>query len=209
MSVVLKAEKRDSFGTAASRRIKKAGLLPALIYSQDGNNTHLTINAKEFEHQYLKGNILTSVLEIELDNKNLKLIAYKVELDPVSDQPIHVDFYDCSHSKEIKAQPKIVFVDKDRSPGLKKGGFLHTVLRKTSVICNSIDNIPDHLEIDASVLHIGHKVRADAIKLPEGVRLAKKNNFLIASIVGRGKSDENPAAEAAAGTEAPKATAKK
>ncbi len=207
MSVVLKAEKREILGTSATRKMKREGNIPAIIYSKNGN-VNLSLNSKEFEHEYFKGTILTSVIELDLNGKKTKVIAHKVELDPVSDHPIHVDFFDCEQEKTIRAQPKIVFVNLDKSPGIKKGGFLHTVLRKTTVICDKGATIPEKLEIDASTLHLGYKVRAENLTLPNGVKLAKKNNFLIASLIGRGKSEEDPAAAAqAAGGAAPAAKA--
>ncbi len=204
MSVVFKAEKRENLGTAASRKIKREGRIPAVIYASEGN-VNLSLDVKEFEHEYFKGNVLTAVVELELGGKKLKVIAHKVELDPVSDRPVHVDFLDCNRTKTIRAQPKLVFINQDRSPGLKKGGFLHTVLRKTSVICDNVECIPEKIEIDAATLHLGYKVRAENLVLPAGVKLAKKGNFLIASVVGRGKSEEEPAAAAAAGGAAPAA----
>lgn len=217
MSVVLKAEKRENLGTSASRKIKRAGRIPAVIYAAEGN-VNLSLDVKEFEHEYFKGNALTSVVELELGSKKLKVIAHKVELDPVSDRPVHVDFLNCDKVKTVRAQPKLVFINQDKSPGLKKGGFLHTVLRRTSVICEGGVAIPEKIEIDAGGLHLGYKVRAENLVLPAGVKLAKKGNFLIASVVGRGKSEEEtpaagaataPAAAPAAKAEEKKPAAKK
>lgn len=204
---VLKAEKRDVLGTSAARKIKRAGRIPAVIYAAEGN-VNLSLDVREFEHEYFKGNVLTSVVELDLDGKKLKVIAHKVELDPVSDRPTHVDFLNCEKNKAVRAQPKLVFINQDKSPGLKKGGFLHTVLRKTTVICENGASIPEKIEIDAANLHLGYKVRAENLILPAGVKLAKKGNFLIASVVGRGKSeDETPAAGAAPAAGAPAAAA--
>lgn len=199
MSISIKAEKREQLGSAAARRIKNAGHIPAVIYSKTGNNVNLTVPVKEFEQEYFKGNIATTILELDLDGKKVKVIAHKVELDPVSDRPVHVDFLTCDDSKGIIAKPKLVFINQDKSPGLKKGGFLHIVLRKVEVSCENEKCVPEKLEIDAGVLHIGNKIRANILKLPAGVTLTKKDNFLIGSIVGRGKSEEEtPAAGAAA-----------
>lgn len=206
MTVVFKAEKRENLGTAASRKIKREGRIPAVIYRED-KNINLSLEVKEFEHEYFKGNILTAIVDLNIDGKTLKVIAHKVELDPVSDRPVHVDFLDCEKVQTIKAQPKLVFVNLDKSPGLKKGGFLNTILRRVAVVCDKGITIPEKIEIDAGSLHLGHKVRAENLKLPTGVKLAKKDNFLIASVIGRGKSEEEtPAAGATPATGAAAAT---
>ncbi len=110
MSVVFKAEKRENLGTSASRKIKREGRIPAVIYDAAGN-VNLSLDVKEFEHEYFKGSALTSVVELELGGKKLKVIAHKIELDPVSDRPVHVDFLHCEKDKPVRAQPKLVFIN--------------------------------------------------------------------------------------------------
>jgi large subunit ribosomal protein L25 len=199
MSVVLKAEKRENLGSSATRKIKRLSLIPAVIYAKNGN-INLTVDVKEFEHEYFKGNALASVFELDFNGKKTKVVAHKIELDPVSDRPIHIDFINCEEAKTIRAKPKLVFTNQEKSPGLKKGGFLHIVLRRLEVACENEKSIPEKIEIDAGQLQVGHKVRAANLVLPQGVKLVKKNNFLIASIIGRGKAEEEvaPVAGAAA-----------
>ena len=190
-SVVLKAEKREDLGSLKAKKIKKDG------------NINLSVDAKEFEFEYFKGNSQTSVVELELNGKKIKVIAHKVELDPVSDRPIHIDFLNCQESKTFRAQPKIVFTNQDKSPGLKKGGFLHVVLRKVAVICDGEKHIPEKIEVDIGTMQVGQKIRGSNLKLPEGVKLSKNDSFLIASIIGRAsKAEDEAAATAAAGAAA-------
>lgn len=210
MSVILTAEKRENFGTAAARRIKKENKIPAVIYSKSSKNINLSLGVKEFEREYFKGVALSSVVELELEGKKIKVIAHKIEVDPVSDRPIHVDFFNCEESKTIRAKPKLVFTNQDKSPGLKKGGFLHIVLRRIEVICEDEKSVLDKIEIDVSRLQVTQKIRASNLTLPQGVTLAKKDDFLIASIIGRGKAEEEvpvAGASAATGAAAPAAGA--
>jgi len=209
-SFQLQAEKREQLGSLEARRIKKAGKIPAVIYSKNGN-VNVSIDQKQFSQEYLKGNVQTRIAEIELAGKKIKAITHKVELDPVSDQPIHVELINCDEAKAIKAQPKLKFINQDRAPGLKKGGVLHIVLRKVEIICENVANIPAVIEVDTGSMQVGSKFRSNALKLPAGVKLQRKDNFLIASIIGRGKAEEEVAAtagaDAAAGAAAPAAGA--
>ena len=143
-TIVLKAEKREKLGSLEARKIKKTGRIPAIIYSSKGN-INLTVDAKEFEHEYYKGNALTTVIELELDGKKIKVIPHQIALDPVSDHPVHIDFLNCAEAKAVKAQPKINFINQDKSPGLKRGGFLNIVLRKVTVICDSEKSVPNQI----------------------------------------------------------------
>lgn len=207
MSITLKAEKREQLGTAASRRLKNAGRIPAVIYVKNGN-VNLSLDTREFETEYFKGILPVSLIELELEGKKTKVIAHKIELDPVSDRPVHVDFLACEAAAAIRAKPKFSFINQDKSLGLKKGGVLNIVLRRIEVLCEGEKSIPSEIEVDIAPLHIGSKVRASDLKLPAGVKLFKKGNFLIASITGRGKSDDD-AATPAAGAATPAAEDKK
>jgi len=197
-SFQLKAEKREKLGSLEARRIKLAGKIPAVIYSKNGN-INISFDKREFEIEFSKGNIQTRVVEIEVAGKKIKAIAHKVDLDPVSDHPIHVDFLNCDETKAVKAKAKLNFINQDKSPGLKKGGFLHIVLRKVEIICQDAKNILEKIDVDVGSMQVGYKIRSNSLALPNGVTLARKDSFLIASIIGRGKAeDETPAAAAAA-----------
>lgn len=198
-SFQLKAQKREKLGSNEARRIKNSGRIPAVIFSKNGN-LNISFDAREFEIEYFKGSIQTRVVEVDLGDKKIRAIANKIELDPVSDRPIHIDFLNCDEAKAIKAHAKLSYVGQDKSPGLKKGGVLHIVARKIELVCENEKVIPEKVEVDISSLHVGNKIRSGNLKLPAGVKLAKKGNFLIASIIGRGKSEEEGAAAAAAGT---------
>ena len=200
----LKANLRNVLGSADSRRMRKAGHLPAIIRIKNGENLNILVNAKDFEHQYFKGNVLTTAVEIDLDGKKISAISNKVELHPVTDRPIHVDFIPFSENEKIKVYAKLNFVNQDKSIGLKKGGFLHVVLRKVPVICSS-NAIPESIEIDVANARVGSKIRTSSLNLPEGVELANKD-CLIASIIGRGSKDDDQGSEGAEGAAAPAAT---
>ena len=205
MSIVLNAEVREQVGSLASKKIKRQGLIPAVIYSKE-KNINISLNSRDFENHYFKGITLTSVIDLEIAGKKNRVIAHKIELDPVSDRPVHIDFMLCENNKPIRAKPKIKFSNQDKSPGLKKGGFLHVVARNLEVLCEGEKSIPQFIEADVGSLHVGSKFRADNLKLPNGVKLLKKGNFLIASIIGRGKSEEEKVAPTATTATTPTAT---
>lgn len=200
-SFQLKAQERNKLGSLEARRIKKAGMIPAVIYSKE-KNINISLNKREFETEFSKGNILSRVAEIEINGKKIKAIAHRVELDPVSDFPVHIDLIECVNNSKLKANPRINFTNQDKCLGLKKGGFLHIVARKAEVLCDSEKNLIETIDIDIARLQVGQKVRSSQIKLPSGVEFKNKTNFLIASITGRGKAEEEASADAASATTA-------
>jgi large subunit ribosomal protein L25 len=213
----LKANLRTTLGSSDSRRIRKAGQVPAVIYNKGSENLNIVVDSRDFEHQYFKGNVFTTVAHIELNGKKLQAIARKVELNPVTDKPEHVDFVQFDKGATVKVQAKLNFINKDKSVGLKRGGFLHVVLRKIEILCNP-DLIPDSIDIDTATLRVGSKIRTGDLQLPENVKLSGKPDSLVASIIGRGSKDDDkadtttegaaPAADAKAGAAKAPAAAK-
>ncbi len=197
MSVTFTAQERVDFGSQVAKNARKSGNIPAIIYGKP-SNINLLIEAKSFEKEYLKGNLRATVVEIVYGNKKIKAIAHDITLDPVTDRPIHIDFINCDKVDFIRAKPKFNFKGKEKSPGLKRGGFLHVALRRTEILCDAKAEVPTEIDIAIDALHISDKVRSKDVKLPEGVKFANKNDFLICSITGRGKSTEDNAANAAA-----------
>ncbi len=105
--------------------------------------------------------------------------------------------------KDIRVKPRLNFINQDKSPGLKKGGFLHIVLRRVEVVCKDAKAIVDKIDIDTGLMQVGQKIKSSNLNLPQGVSLLKKGDFIIASIIGRGsKAEDEAAAPAAAATAA-------
>jgi large subunit ribosomal protein L25 len=205
ISFDLKASERKSLGSSDSRRIRKAGQIPATINSKDGKVVHVTVNAKDLEQEYFKGNIFTTVVNIDLDGKHIKTIPHKIDFNPVTDKPIHVDFVRFEKDQKVKSKVKLDFTNKDKSPGLKKGGFLHIVLRKVELLCDA-NSIPAVIEVDIGATQVGSKIRSFDLKLPNGAELAKKSNYIIGSVIGRGSKADEDEAKAATTAEGAAAT---
>ncbi len=196
-SFQLKAQKREKFGSLEARRIKKSGKIPAIVLSKK-ENLNISIDSKEFEVEFKKGNIQSRVIEIEVDGKKVQSIAKDINLDPVTDRVVHVDFINVGEGEKVRAWPKVEIINRDKSPGIKKGGFLNIRLRKAEVICDETAKIPDTIVIDAEKLKVGDKIRKDDISLEAGVKFATNRNFLFVSITGRGKMSEDATADGAA-----------
>ena len=187
-SFTLKAVERNKFGTSESKKIRRSGMIPAIIYS-DEKNINFSVPRKEFEINYFEGNIYSSIAEIELNNKKIKAIAHIIDLDPVSDKPIHIDFIECKESN-IRAQIKVNFINQDKCPGLKQGGLLHINVRKLPILCEDEAQLIHKIDIDTVSMKIDDKIRVLDVKLPSGIKHNKNPDFLIASITGRSSKEE-------------------
>ncbi len=140
----------------------------------------------------------------------MRVIPRDVQLDPIRDFPIHVDFLRLSKDALVTVEVPVRFLNELASPGLKRGGVLNVVRHEIQVRCPS-DAIPDHFEVDLTGLEIGDSVHITAIAMPKDVRpTTTERDFTVATIVGR-SAEEAPtgpaATEAAPGAEAAAATA--
>ena len=199
---------RKDLGTANTNRLRKEGFIPAVIYGSNGSeNIYISILKKDFDKEYLKGAIQIRPIELDLDGKKYKVLTYQIDLDPVSDLPRHVDFINIEGKKEVKTYIPVSFLGREKSPGIKKGGFLNILKRKIQCYVDPM-NIPELIEVVVSGMHIGDKMKINDVKLPAGIRPVDKTNFNICTVTGRGKStvdEAAPAADAAATTSAPAA----
>jgi large subunit ribosomal protein L25 len=135
---------------------------------------------------------------LDLDGKKTRVIPRDVQLDPIRDFPIHVDFLRVGEHSLVTVEVPVRFLNDAASPGIKRGGILNIVRHEIPVRCPA-DAIPEHFDVDLTGLEIGDSVHISAIKLPEGVRpTITERDFTVATIVGRTAEEAAPAAAAAA-----------
>lgn len=174
---------RKKFGTGISRSIRRDGMLPAVVY---GFSQHYSLSLvyKEVFKKYQEGGFLSKILNIRLGNKLLTVLPLDLQIDPVTDQITHIDFQLVKDNIPVKVNVLVKVVNKDKSPGLKKGGVLNLIKKYVRLI--SIPKcIPNCLEIDISGYEIGKTVSVNHIKLPNGVTFVRKEDYTILTIAGR------------------------
>lgn len=187
---------RKDLGSANTNRLRKEGYIPAVIYGNNGEeNLYISISKKEFDKEYLKSNIEIKPIELNIEGKKYKVLTYQVDINPVTDLPRHVDFMNIDKKKETKVMIPVNFIGKDKSPGLKRGGFLNVLKRKIQCYVDPL-KIATSIDVIVAKMHIGDKIKINDIELPKGVKTVNKTNFNICTITGRGKS-KGPAEEAA------------
>lgn len=194
--VNLSAKERTETGTGPSRALRRTGMIPSTVYGSDKKPLSIILAEKDVTRLYRKHGFTSTVIELDLNGQKLKVLPKAVELNPINELVRHVDFVHVSEGVQ-KVDVPVVFEGKERSIGLKRGGFLNIIFRKIKLFCPS-SNIPLNITIDISAMGIGASIRGSGLKLPEGCSLVAKNDFIVASITGRGGKDDPAAAEAAA-----------
>jgi large subunit ribosomal protein L25 len=182
-TLTLPAETRDRAGKGASRVLRRSGRVPAVVYG--GNEEPLIVHVEEklLVRQLGTGHFFNSIVEIEVGGNTLRTLPKDVAFHPVNDRPLHVDFLRLSKNSKVHVNVPVVFINEDKSPGLKKGAVLNIVHHDLDLICEA-DKIPDEISIDVTGLEIGDSIHIDNISLPAGTENGShERDLTIATIV--------------------------
>lgn len=190
---VITAKARPTGGKGAARSVRRAGEVPGVIYGGGQmETTTISLDANELWKTITKGRFLSTVFEIDVDGTKTKAIPRDVQLDPVKDLPLHVDFQRVGADNRVRVHVAMRYVNEAASPGLKRGGVLNIVRREVEVWAPA-DMIPDHFEADLTGLEIGRSIHISAVKLPEGVKPVIQNrDFTVATIAGSAAMKPDP-----------------
>jgi len=193
-AIELKAWARQRSGKGGARAERREGRIPGTLYGDRKDPETISVEYRAINLQLQSGHFQSTVFTLNVDGSKTRVIPRAVQLDPVRDFPIHVDFLRLSKDALVTVEVPVHFLNEAASPGLKRGGVLNVVRHEIQVRCPA-DAIPDHFDVDLTGLEIGDAVHISAIKLPEGVRpTTTERDFTVATIVGR--SAEEPVAGA-------------
>ena len=169
MSFKIKAEKREIFGKNASRRLRREGMIPAILYGADAINVPLTLKKQDVFMILRSDTGENTVFQVSFDSERRDVMIKELQRDPVTDEILHADFVHIAMDKAIRVSVPVVSVGE--AVGVKtEGGFVDFLTREVEIECLPKD-IPEHIEVDISGLHLRQSLKAGDITLPEGVKL--------------------------------------
>lgn len=212
MSISINAVKRDVKGTGASRRTRRAGNVPGVVYGGGKDAVNLEMNYKELFLQFRHEAFHASILDLILDGKKESVLLRDYQMHPVRNTIQHIDFQRVSATEKIHVKVPFHYINADIAPGVKLGGgIVAHILTEAEVSCLPKD-LPEFVEVDLAGLEMGNSVHLSQITLAKGVEfvaLAHGNDAAVAAIAKtRGGVSEDEAADAAvaAGAAAESAT---
>jgi large subunit ribosomal protein L25 len=207
---VIPAKNREGTGTGAARAVRRSGDVPAVIYGEVGKSRHIRLSFRDMEKPYNTGRFTSTLFILDLEGEKVRVIPRDVQVDPVTDRPIHADFQALIPGSRIRLFIPVHFNNHAESPGLKRGGVLNIVRHEIEFVCPS-ENIPQFIEIDLAGMDIGDSLHISAVKLPEGlVPVIRSRDFTVATVAAPSaflEADAKPAAADAAATPAAAAPA--
>ena len=171
MQIQFQATKRDAQGTGASRRQRRAGQLPGIVYGGTKDPQPITLDHNELYHLLKKEVFHSSLLSIDVEGEVNTVILRDTQWHPFKQQVLHIDFQRVAAGEKMHLKVPLHFVGDDVCPAVKLGGCMisHTI-NEIDVQCLPKD-LPEFVEVDLSALESGSSVHLSQVKLPAGVEL--------------------------------------
>jgi large subunit ribosomal protein L25 len=207
MKIEVNATSRKAQGTGASRRLRKTGRVPGIVYGSsepvlidlDQNDTYYALQNEAFH---------ASILTLNLEGKKEPVLLRDFQMHPFRQQVLHVDFQRVAKDKKIHIKVPLHFANAEIAPGVKLGGgIISHVLNELEIACLPAD-LPEFIEVDLANLDLGHSIHVSDVKLPKGVEIAGHHHAgdAVATVqVPRGAVEAVATAAAEAAEEAPAA----
>ena len=169
MSFTVKAEKREAFGKNASRRLRKQGLIPAVLYGEGTVTVPLVLAKKDVVLILKSDSGENTIFKVAFDSKAQDVMFKSVQIDSSTDELIHADLVLISMDKAIRVNVPVLL--QGDPIGVKtEGGFVDFMTREVEIECLPKD-IPENIKIDIGTLHLHQSVKVSEIAAPAGVRL--------------------------------------
>ena len=180
--VKIRAEKRLKTGTGNSREFRLKKLIPGIIYGEKKEPIPISLNEKELKLQLTDTGFFSKQCEISLDNENFKVLPKDVQLHPVKENILHIDFLRVGENTTVTLFVPVKFINENECEGLRQGGVLNIVRHEVELKA-PVSKIPEFLEANLSGLEIGDNIHISSINLDESVNTTiQDRDFTIATV---------------------------
>src|SRR5713226_781601 len=202
MAIEVVAQTRKLQGTGASRRLRRSGKVPGILYGGKKPAVTIELDHNPLYHQLRNERFHASILTLTLDGAKEQVLLRAVNMHPFKTEVQHIDFQRVSADEKVHMKVPLHFANAEKSPAIKEqGGLITHVLNEMDIRCLPAD-LPEFVQVDLSQLAVGHSIHVRDLPLPKGVELALGGNenptVASAQIPKAAIAEEEEAAAAAA-----------
>ena len=165
MKITVTAEKRDMKGTGASRRLRKNGKIPGILYGNHKEAQSIVLDSKTLHLQFNKEAFHASILELSTDGEKESVLLRDYQLEPVRCTILHVDFQRVNQNEKIHVNVPFHFINEDIAKGVKlEGGVVSHIMTEVNIFCLPKD-LPQFIEVNLENLELGHTIHLSDLTL--------------------------------------------
>jgi large subunit ribosomal protein L25 len=190
------AENRPDQGKGASRRLRRTGKVPAILYGGHRDPRALALDHNALLHNLENDAFFSSILTVTVDDKSQPCILKDVQRHPFRNLVLHVDLQRIVEDEEIRVTVPFHFLGEDKAPGVKAGGVVSRVMNELEISCLP-KHLPEFIEVDVSGLELEANLPLADVVLPEGVAIVGGEEMLEQPVViiHRPRREEEPTEE--------------
>ena len=167
----VQAEARTDQGKGASRRLRRAGKVPAVVYGTEKKPVSISINHNMFIRHLAEEAFYAHILTLVIDGKKNQVVLKDLQRHPANDNKIiHADFLRVDAKHEMTMTVQLHFLNEDKAPGVKAGGQVSHLMTEVEIACLPKD-LPEYIEVDVAKLEMDEYIHLSELVLPKGVTL--------------------------------------
>ena len=167
----LKAETRNDLGKSASRRLRRSGRIPGIVYGAGKEPQSIALVHDDVLHRLDQEAFYSSILTLNLDAQSEQVVVKDLQRHPYKLDILHIDFQRIDEKQKITMRVPLHFVNEDQCVGVKTdGGVVGHIMTELEISCLP-GNLPEYIDVDMAHLHVGESVHLSDIILPEGVEI--------------------------------------
>jgi large subunit ribosomal protein L25 len=196
---------RTSEGRGASRRMRRTGKAPGIVYGGSVAPQPIELDHNALIHALRTEAFHASILTMKVDGASTQVLLRDVQMHPFRNEVLHIDFQRIDPTRKIHMKVPLHFVNEDQSPAVKaQGAIVSHVMTEIDIACLPGD-LPEYIEVDLSGLDTGHSLHASGVKLPPGVTAVPPRTgdpVVATAVVPKAAAEAEPGAEGAGETAA-------
>ena len=173
---------RQPRGKGGARALRREGRMPAIVYGGGDDPLSVSLDYNVLERELGRRGFFARLYDLKVNGDVIRVLPRDVQVDPVTDAPIHIDFIRYVAGATLAVSVEVRFDGQEECEGLKRGGVLNIVRHEVELLC-PLEAIPEFLVADVSGCEIGDSIHISHIELPEGVTpTITDRDFTVATI---------------------------
>lgn len=167
----ISAESRADLGKAATRRLRREGLVPGILYGGDTAPESITLRSNVLRRQLTNEAFYSHLLTVKTPAGTVQAVLKDLQRHPATSEVMHVDFLRTSARQILHMRVQLHFMNEETAPGVKAGGLVSHIMTDVEITCEA-RHLPEYIEVDVGMMEQGDTLHLSDLKMPSGVELA-------------------------------------